>query len=79
MSPWLWWLASGPGAWAAGSGELPATLSISTEIGVTILDASVETITWTGSDDVRAYDPDGVDLGTYTSGDEITPTATTCW
>ncbi len=61
---------------AEGSGDLQTTqdLESRTTLYVDILDASVETITWTGASTITVTDPAGKSLGTFTSGRTITPT-----
>jgi len=65
-----------PVALAEGTAELGTAqaLRAGTVLGVDILDASVETITWTGTGSVSVTDPGGSSLGTFASGDTITPT-----
>ena len=56
--------------------ELDATQALreTTNIGVDILDFNVETFVWTGKGSVEVSDPAGTVVGTFRSGETITPT-----
>src|SRR5690242_10235304 len=74
MSP----LMFAPEARAEGSGagrELDQSQALRsiTDIYVDILDFSIETFVWTGKGDVDVRDPSGALVGTFSSGDVITP------
>jgi len=59
-----------------GTAQLGTTqaLRASTVLRVVVLDASVETIVWSGLGSVAVSDPAGLSLGTFSSGQVITPT-----
>ncbi len=64
-------------AYAEGTAELGTSqaLQAATTLYVDILDSSVETFTWSGLGSVVVEAPDGSAVGTFASGDVITPTA----
>lgn len=80
LLPLVTLLALGAARQARAEGSLGAELDTSqalrgtTDIGVDVLDFNVETIVWTGKGSVEVTDPAGTVVGTFRSGQTITPT-----
>jgi len=76
----LWLMAATAFAEGSLGDELDDSQALTslTDLYVDILDAD-ETVVWTGKGDVEVFDPDGTSLGTFGSGDVITPTMLGAW
>src|SRR4051794_31297763 len=61
---------------AEGTAELgvQSKMTNATIMGVDIINPAVETITWTGTGSVTVTNPSGASLGSFSSGQTITPT-----